>query len=363
MNLPTSISSIGYAERCIARVVVLRSGRLPGRSTRASMVTAIFADNRSLPPLSRPMIPRVSFAYNRRTPRLARWEGLKLAVRTDRVPLIVRLRSSPRLSAVCLAFALLLGLSACSVSQSDERAIGTADAAQVDSQLPLVHDSVITEYIAALGKSMASRTSRADLDWQFAVVNSPEVNAFAIPGGFVYVNRGAIEQADSLDELAGIMGHEIGHVVRRHSVNQMEKQERGRVGLVLLCTLTSVCRTAAGRIAIGVGADAVAASYSQHDEAEADSEGVVNTLAAGIDPEGLPAFFQKLLEQQKSQPSVVEAFFSTHPTDASRVAATRKQIAALHIPADRKLMRDTPEFHVIQARVRALPVPPPDTAR
>ena len=98
--------------------------------------------------------------------------------------------------------------------------MGAADAAQVDSQLPLVHDSVVESYINTLGRSMASHTSRADLDWRFAVVNSPEVNAFALPGGFIYVNRGAIEQADRMDELAGIMGHEIGHVVQRHSVSR-----------------------------------------------------------------------------------------------------------------------------------------------
>jgi predicted Zn-dependent protease len=264
---------------------------------------------------------------------------------------------------VCLALGALAAATGCSISQSDERAIGSADAAQVDSQLPLIQDTVIVQYVAALGRSMASHTSRADLDWHFSVVNSPEVNAFAIPGGFIYVNRGAIEQADRFDELAGIMGHEIGHVVRRHSVQQLEKADRGKVGLVMLCTLTDACRTIAGRAAIRVGADAVAAKYSQHDEAEADSEGVVNTLRAGIDPEGLPAFFEKLLEQQKSQPSAVEAFFATHPTDASRVAATRKQIAGLRLDPERPLTRDVPDFHAIQERVRALPPPPPPPTR
>jgi predicted Zn-dependent protease len=258
---------------------------------------------------------------------------------------------------VCAVLGALLA-AACSVSESDERQIGAANAAQIDSELPLVQDSVIDAFVTALGRSMASRTSRADLDWHFAVVNSPEVNAFAVPGGYVYVNRGAIEQADRLDELAGIMGHEIGHVVRRHSVQQMEKAEKGRVGLVLVCTLTPACRTVGGRVALGVGVDALAAKYSQHDEAEADSEGVVNTLRVGIDPEGLPSFFEKLLEQQKTQPSAVESFFSTHPTDASRVAATRKQIASLGLKPSQNLIRDTPEFHAIQTRTRALPAPP-----
>lgn len=237
--------------------------------------------------------------------------------------------------------------------------MGKEDAAQVESEVPLVADTAVERFVTALGRAMASRTRRADLDWHFKVVNSSEVNAFALPGGFVYVNRGAIEQADRLDELAGIMGHEIGHVVRRHSVEQMQKAKRGEVGILVLCTLTRACHTIGGRVAVDAGAQAVSAHYSQRDEAQADSEGVLNTVRAGIDPEGLPAFFQKLLDTQKQQPGVVDAFFSTHPTDASRVAATRREIVQLNPPPGPGLVRDTPEFHTIQARVRALPAPPP----
>jgi beta-barrel assembly-enhancing protease len=236
--------------------------------------------------------------------------------------------------------------------------MGAVDAAKVDSQMPLVHDSLVEQYINTLGRSMASRTSRADLDWHFAVVNSPEVNAFALPGGFIYVNRGAIEQADRLDELAGIMGHEIGHVVLRHSVEQIQKAKKDEVGLILLCTMTHVCRSIGGKILVGVGAERMQARYSQHDEAQADSEGVVNTVHAGIDPEGLPSFFQKLLDKRSVQPSAVAAFFSTHPTDQSRVAATRTLISETPAAHAAGLVRDSPEFHAIQDRVKALPPPP-----
>ena len=257
-----------------------------------------------------------------------------------------------------LALATVVVIDACSVSPDEERTLGSNDAARIDSVMPLVHDTVITAYVAALGNSMAKRTSRADLDWRFAVVNSPEVNAFALPGGFIYVNRGAIEQADRLDELAGIMSHEIGHVVRRHSVKQLQKSEKADVALVLLCTMTRACRSIGGRVAIETGADAMSARYSQHDEAEADSEGVVNTARAGIDPEGLPSFFQKLLDEEKQQPTLLEAFFSTHPTDQSRISATRKQVGALSVIPGRVLTRDTPDFQTIKARVHALPAPP-----
>ena len=259
--------------------------------------------------------------------------------------------------AVCAVIVSLTVAAGCSVSPEQERQIGAADAAKIDSEMPLIRDTVIDQFVTALGESMAKKTSRANLDWHFSVVNSPEVNAFALPGGFIYVNRGAIEQADRLDELAGIMGHEIGHVVRRHSAKQIEEAEKGDVGIVLLCTMTIACRTIGGQLAIKVGADAKSAHYSQHDEAEADSEGVVNTIRAGIDPEGLPSFFQKLLDARTQQPTAFQAFFSTHPTDQSRVAATRKQIAGLGIN-EKDLMQDTPEFHAIQARVKTIPPPP-----
>jgi len=267
-----------------------------------------------------------------------------------------------RLGCRWVAVASLVTAAACSVSQDREVAMGEKDAAKIESEVPVVHDTAVDRFVTELGRSMASRTRRADLDWHFTVVNSPEVNAFALPGGFVYVNRGAIEQAERLDELAGIMGHEIGHVVRRHGVEQMQKTRRGEVGLVLLCTLTRACSTIGGRVAVDVGANALSAHYSQRDEAQADSEGVLNTVRAGIDPEGLPSFFQKLLETQKEQPDKVEAFFSTHPTDQARISATRQQIARLDPAPGPALMRDTPEFHTIQARVRALPAPPPPAA-
>ena len=269
-----------------------------------------------------------------------------------------------RIASVAVPFVLtfavgVISLSACGISEDQELAIGAADAAKADSELPIIHDSVIDQYVSKLGRSMALQTKRADLDWHFTVVNSPEVNAFALPAGFIYVNRGAIEKADREDQLAGVMGHEIGHVVRRHAVDQLQKRERGEVGILMVCTLTHACATVGGRLAIGVGANAVSARYSQRDEAQADSEGVLNTVHAGIDPEGLPSFFQKLLDLQTQQPTAVDQFFSTHPTDQSRVAATRAEIAALGLRPDQPLRRDSPEFHEIQARIRALPPAPP----
>ena len=114
-----------------------------------------------------------------------------------------------------------LASAACAVSQDQEVAIGRQNAEEINAKLPIVRDPVVSEYVQQLGLSIAKGTPRSDLDWRFFVVDSKEVNAFALPGGFVYVNRGLIDRAQQLDELAGAIGHEIGHVVRRHSVQQM----------------------------------------------------------------------------------------------------------------------------------------------
>jgi predicted Zn-dependent protease len=246
------------------------------------------------------------------------------------------------------------------VSESEERELGAYEAATIDTSVALVDDSLVTGYLTALGRSLTSRTSRANLDWRFTVVNSSAVNAMALPGGFVYVTRAMIEQAGQMDELAGVMSHEIGHVVHRHSVKQLEQAGKREIALLMLCTLTHACRTLGGAIAVQVGADAATAQYSQQDESEADSEAVLITLHAGIDPEGLPTFLRAVMAQRTDQPSPIDAFFASHPTDEARISALDRQIARLTLKPG-QLLRDAPDFHTIQARLRAMPPPPRDT--
>ena len=113
------------------------------------------------------------------------------------------------------------------------------------------------------------------------------------------MNRGVIERADKMDELAGVMGHEIGHVVKRHSVKQMQQQQGANIGVALTCVLTKVCDSQASQAAIQVGGAAVFASFSRQDEKEADEEGFKNVVRAGISPKGLVSFFQKLMSEEK----------------------------------------------------------------
>lgn len=253
-----------------------------------------------------------------------------------------------------------LGLTvACRVSEEDEVLLGQYQAAEVDSTVPMVTDTAVSTYIATLGRAMASHTSRADLDWHFSVANASAVNAFALPGGFVYFTRGLIEASDESRELTGVMAHEIAHVVLRHSVKQLEMAGGRNIAVLMLCTLTNACATLGGTVALRVGAEALTAQYSQKDEAEADAEGVRISLRAGMDPEGLVIFLQKVMAQRTDKPSPIDAFFSTHPTDESRIAALRRQIdATVSAQMKERLVRDTPEFHAAQERVRAFPEPP-----
>ena len=178
-------------------------------------------------------------------------------------------------------------LAGCGISQQQEVQMGQEYAQQINAQLPIIQDPELNRYINVIGDSIARLTSRGDLDWHFFIVDAQEVNAFAVPGGFVYVNRGLIQRADQMDELAGVLGHEIGHVVRRHTVKQMEKEQGANVGITLACILTGVCNSQVAGAAINIAGGALFARFSRQDEAEADVEGVKNTVRAGVSPAGM----------------------------------------------------------------------------
>jgi len=250
-------------------------------------------------------------------------------------------------------------VAACGVSQDEEVAIGRENARQIDAQLPLVTDPAATSYVSALGSDIARRTARADLDWQFRIVNSDQVNAFAVPGGFIYVNRGLIERAGTLGELAGVLGHEIAHVTLRHSARQMEEGSKRGVVISLLCTLTSVCESGVGRVAVNAANSALFARHSRHDEAEADSAAIENVIRADIDPDGIPSMFERLLQERRTRPGLVEGWFASQPLEEDRIVRTRALIDRIEPAQLEGLRQDSPDFHAFKARVAALPPPPP----
>lgn len=253
----------------------------------------------------------------------------------------------------------LAAIAACDVSKDEEVAIGAETSQRIQTQLPVVNDPYITSYINELGDTIASRTSRADLDWHFFIINSHQVNAFALPGGFIYVNRGLIEATERVDQLAGVLGHEIGHVIQRHSVEQMQNQQKIGAVAEIACTLTDLCQSPLGQAAINIGGTAVIARYSRADELEADSEAVANVLKVNIDPEGIPSLFEVLMQQRQREPTVVEGWFSTHPLEESRIEHSRQLIERAGANEVAGLMKNLPSYTEFKRRVSLLPEPPP----
>jgi beta-barrel assembly-enhancing protease len=262
-----------------------------------------------------------------------------------------------------LIFGVIVAASAaaCGVSTQQEVQMGQEYSQQINAQLPIVQDAEINRYVNVLGDSISNLADNRGLDYHFYIVNANEINAFAVPGGFVYVNRGLIDKTQNLSQLAGVLGHEIGHVVRRHSVKQMEKAQGANIGVVLGCTLLNVCGSGAAQAAINIGGSALFAKFSRDDERQADEEGVKNTIRAGISPNGIPQMFEILLAERKSNPSSVEGWFATHPGEEERITLANAMIAKYDPAIIKSLTVNTSNYNAFKARVRSLP-PAPATA-
>jgi predicted Zn-dependent protease len=191
------------------------------------------------------------------------------------------------------------------------------------------------------------------------VVNSDVVNAFSIPGGYVYVNRGIIERADNVSQLAGVLAHEIGHVVERHGIQQAQRAQNANTMLSVLYGV--LLRRNPGTVeqaGIQVGGSAVFAGYSREAEREADRDAVSFMMKTGYNPNGLPQFFNKLQAEQQRNPSKVEQWFATHPMTGERIQNTQAVINQTPGANSTRLITDTREFQNFRARVRSLtPVP------
>lgn len=278
-------------------------------------------------------------------------------------PTIARRVLRARLGGRALATVLLAVLApgGCSISHRREVEIGADYARQLDARLPVVRSAEIAGYLQRLGDSLASLADRRGLAWRFTLVNLEDVNAFALPGGYVYVTRALVDRAATMDQLAGVLAHEISHVTRRHAVRQIEAVERANVGVTLVCVLTGACQSTAEQVGIEVGGAAIFAKYSRDDEREADQDGVRLVVRAGISPLGIPAMLETLLKERRSNPGGLDAWFRTHPYEEERIAYTRTLIAQWSAEQLAALTTDTPLYRDFRARVQALP--PPEKSR
>jgi predicted Zn-dependent protease len=198
------------------------------------------------------------------------------------------------------------------ISTAKEIEIGRGIAATIAGRYPVSTDTALTRYVNLVGLTVASQDPRGDIDYHFAVLETPAVNAFAAPGGYIFVTRGALSLMENEAELAGVLAHEVGHVNRKHVINQIRKSDTMREVRDQLDLQGAVL----DRV-VGTGANALFMGLSRGDELEADSLGLEYASAAGYDPGGLAAFVARLTRHAGEGP--VSEFFATHPQPDERV--------------------------------------------
>ena len=233
------------------------------------------------------------------------------------------------------------------VSLDDEWALGRDLAAQVDAQVRPVPDPVVQGYLDRMGAALVAETEMADRTWTFTVVDDPAVNAFALPGGHVYVNAGLVAAADDADELASVVAHEVAHGVARHSTERMVKAQGASwvAGLVLGDDPGVVRQVVAGLVGRGA-----LARFSRADEAEADALGLRTLAAAGYDPDGMADLFRTLVALHERRPLLFERWFQSHPLGEDRIEAAER--AARSLPTAPGRPPDPAAFREVQRRVR-----------
>ena len=233
-------------------------------------------------------------------------------------------------------------------SQEKEVALGRQLALEVEQQSKLVEDPIITEYINRVGQNVVLH-SDAKVPFTIKVIDSDEVNAFALPGGFFFVNRGLILAADNEAELAGVMAHEIAHVAARHAMENQGKMQAIQYGLLGTILFGGGI---AGAIAQQAGGFAQLMSFLQFSrgaETEADVLGVQYLYASGYDPTAMSTMFEKLSQKNKKKPGTLAKIFSTHPQSVDRRDASLALVA--RFPEKEEYIISTSEFQRVKAHL------------
>jgi predicted Zn-dependent protease len=232
------------------------------------------------------------------------------------------------------------------VSVQDEWQLGDQLAGDLSRQLRLVDDPAAESYLEGVGRRIVSQTEMGNLPWHFHIVADPEVNAFSIPGGHVYVNTGLIDKAPNAAAFAATLAHECSHVVARHATEQMSKAYG----------IEAIAGVALGRnpalyqqILASILAQGAMARFSRSDESEADRLGAAYMYKAGFDPHGMVQMFQTLLAERQRRPGSVERFFASHPLTEDRIREVSKEIAAF--PPRQDLVASDPRFQDLQERL------------
>jgi beta-barrel assembly-enhancing protease len=243
-------------------------------------------------------------------------------------------------------------------SVAQDLQLGKENAALVERQIPVLSDEVATRYLNQLGRRLSgyAPNNQAEYVWQFKMLNSGDINAFALPGGYIYVNRATLESAQDEAQLAGVLAHEEGHVVLRHGTHQLTESVLAAKPLEMLGSLVDPDDGFVSRLlqfGFGLGAQQILLRNSRAMEAQADTEGVYILYQAGYDPRGLARFFETI-EQKFPQQTL--QFLSDHPDPGNRIKAVEEEVAELG-PA-KAWSAVSPDFQSVRTHVLSLPPAP-----
>src|SRR5260370_33040964 len=232
--------------------------------------------------------------------------------------------------------------------------IGEQSSARIGQQVLLLNDPRVDDYLDALGKKLASYAPGYKYPYQYRCVNDENINAFALPGACIYINRGVIEAADNESQRAGIMAHVTSHVALRHGTNQVSKAEAWRIPLGLLGATGGLGGVLAP-VGAGLTLNSIVLKYSRDYETQADELGTQILYDAGYDPRALAQFFEKIEAESKGkQPA---QFFSDHPSPGHRTERVDEEVQKLGGPGPTS-QRHSDDFHAIHLYVMKLPRPP-----
>src|SRR5215475_8365659 len=232
-----------------------------------------------------------------------------------------------------------------------EIALGKGLAQEVERSSKLIDDPVVTEYVNRVGQNLV-RNSDAKVPFTIKVIDSDEVNAFALPGGFFYVNSGLVLRAQEESELAGVMSHEISHVTARHGTCQATKGELTQ--LLSIPAMIFIPYSWAGYAmyqGMNLAIPLTFLKFSRDAEREADFLGVQYMYKAGYDPNSYVTFFERIQADEKRRPGTIPKVFSTHPPNAERIENAQKEIARI-LPAKQEYIVTTSEFDTVKSRLR-----------
>jgi predicted Zn-dependent protease len=230
-------------------------------------------------------------------------------------------------------------------------AMGKQYAQQVEATVKMIQDPVVTEYVNRVGQNLV-RNSDAQVPFTIKVIDSDDINAFALPGGFFYVNSGLILAADEEAELAGVMAHEIAHVAACHAARENTRGTLMQMASIPLIFVGGAVGYA-GYQAAGLALPLTFLHFSRGFEAEADYLGLEYMYKSGYDPQAFISFFEKVQAQEKKKPGTLAKAFATHPQTPDRIAKSQEEIATV-LPARPQYVVSTSEFDDVKSRLAAI---------